>query len=118
TGKTRLALEVAADLVDSVEAGVCYVPLAHTDDADLVAVAIAQELGLHESGGQSLIDALKEYLREKRMLLLLDNFEHLLAAAPLVAELALACSSLKLLATSRAALRLYGEQEFGVPPLS
>jgi predicted ATPase len=109
---------VAAELLDAFEEGVFFVPLASITDPELVASTIAQTLDVRESSGQPLWERLEEYLREKRLLLLLDNFEQVLAAAPQVAELLATCPRLKLLVTSRAPLHLRGEKEFSVPPLA
>jgi predicted ATPase/DNA-binding CsgD family transcriptional regulator len=117
-GKTRLSLETAATFLSEFPDGVYFVPLAPISDPTLVANTIAQSLSIHETGEQPITEMLKHYLREKSLLLVLDNFEHLLPAAPLVAELLAASSNLKVLATSREALRLYGEQEYPVPPLA
>src|ERR687893_813113 len=116
-GKTRLGLQVAAELVDEFEDGVFFVALAPITDPALVASAIAEALGVVEAGDQPLEEGLKGYLRGKELLLLLDNFEQVLGAAPLVGELLSVCPKLKVLATSRSVLRVYGEQEFPVPPL-
>ena len=118
TGKTRLALQVAAEVLDRFEDGVFFVALAPLADPGLVGSAIAQALGVRESGERPLLDSLKDYLREKRLLLVLDNFEHLLAAAPVVSELLGANPGLKVLVTSRAVLHLYGEHDYPVPPLA
>jgi predicted ATPase/class 3 adenylate cyclase len=118
TGKTRLGFQVAADLIDDFQDGVFFVGLAPITDAGLVAPPICQTLGLRETGGQPLLETLKEHLREKQILLLLDNFEQVLAAAPLVAELLAAAPRLKVMVTSRAVLHLRGEQEYSVPPLA
>jgi non-specific serine/threonine protein kinase len=123
-GKTRLALRVAAELAnESTEAvglddGVWLVRLARLRDPGLVVPTIAQTLGLREAGGRLLTDVLREHLRPRRLLLLLDNFEHLLAAAPEVAVLLEDSPGLKVLATSRERLRLSGEVEHAVPPLA
>ena len=117
TGKTRLALEIARRLADGFADGACFVPLAAVGDGELVAPAIAQALGVHPSPGQPIDDALKAYVRERELLLVLDNFEHLLEAAPLVTELLAAAPGLTILATSRTHLNLYGESEYAVPPL-
>src|SRR5205807_2078404 len=106
TGKTRLALQVAADLRDDFAEGVCFVDLAPIRDPALVAGTIAQGLGIRESAGRPLGESLKEYLREKQLLLLLDNFEQLLPAGPLVAELLVAAPRVKVLVTSLAVLHL------------
>ncbi|HEY7495573.1 MAG TPA: NB-ARC domain-containing protein, partial [Candidatus Tectomicrobia bacterium] len=118
TGKTRLGLQVAADLLEDFESGVYFVPLAAIRDPALVASSIARALGLQEKAGQLLLDSLKEFLQDKQMLLLLDNFEQVVAAALLVAELLAACPRLKCLVTSRVVLHLSGEHEFPVPPLA
>jgi predicted ATPase/class 3 adenylate cyclase/Tfp pilus assembly protein PilF len=118
TGKTRLGLQMAADLIDDFADGVFFVPLAPISDPVLVAATIAQTLGVREAGGRSLLESLKDYLRDKQTLLLLDNFEQVISAAPLVAELLAACPLLKILATSREVLRLSGEHEFPVPSLA
>jgi len=116
-GKTRLGLQVAAELLDEFEDGVFFAALAPITDPSLVASAIAEPLGVVEAGDQPLEEGLKGYLRGKELLLLLDNFEQVLGAAPLVGELLSACPKLKVLATSRSVLRVYGEQEYPVPPL-
>src|SRR5262249_37402690 len=94
--------------------GVWFVNLAPISDPDLVISTIAQVLGVPEIGGRPLLDSVKGYLREKQILLLLDNFEQVLDAAPLVAELLAVAPGLKVLATSRAALHLRGEKEYPV----
>ena len=118
TGKTRLGLHVAADLLDDFKDGVFFVPLAPIIDPNLVASAIAQTLDVRDAGGQPLIERLKDYLRDKHLLLLLDNFEHVVSAAPQVAELLSACRQLKIIATSRTPLRVRGEREMPVLPLA
>ncbi len=118
SGKTRLALQVATELRGQFPDGVFFVPLAPVTDPALVASTIAQTLGLPETPGRSVVDTLKDDLRGQSALLLLDNFEQVLPAAPLVAELLAACPRLKSLVTSRAALRLSGEGEYPVPPLA
>ena len=117
-GKTRLALAVAAELVDAYAAGVVFVDLAAVRDLRLVSAAIARRLEVYESGTRRARELLLKYLRDRQVLLVLDNFEHLLGAAPLLAELLAACPRLALLVTSRAALRLRGEWRFDVPPLA
>jgi predicted ATPase/class 3 adenylate cyclase len=116
-GKTRLGVQVAAELLDSFPDGVYFVALAPISDPAFVPSAIAQPLGLQETGSQPLIERLQEYLRDKRLLLLLDNFEQLLDAASLIAALLAVVPSLKLLITSRSVLHLSGEHTFPVPPL-
>ncbi|MBI3326484.1 MAG: adenylate/guanylate cyclase domain-containing protein, partial [Nitrospinae bacterium] len=118
TGKTRLGLQVAADMLDDFADGVFFVSLAPISDPALVTSSIAQTLGLRESEGRPLHERLKDDLRDKQMLLLLDNFEQVVSAAPLVAELLAGCSQLKMLVTSRVGLHLSGEHEFPVAPLA
>jgi predicted ATPase/class 3 adenylate cyclase len=118
TGKTRLGLQVAADVIDDFTDGAFLVPLAPISDPALVASTIAQTLGVREASGQPLLESLKDSLRDKQMLLLLDNFEQVVTAAPVVAELLVGCPRLKILVTSRETVRLRGEHEFPVPPLA
>jgi predicted ATPase/DNA-binding SARP family transcriptional activator len=116
TGKTRLALEAASELAEHFEHGVYFVPLA-PEDATTVPDAIAAALGVEERP-EPLADTLKARLKDRRLLLVTDNFEHVAEAAPLVSELLAAAPELKVLATSRSPLRLYGEHEYAVPPLA
>ena len=118
TGKTRLAIQVAADLRAAFPDGTWFVALAAITDPALVLPAIAGALGLRETAGQAPQDQLLDYLRAKRILLLLDNFEQVAAAAAAVAALSVAAPGLTLLITSRAVLRVRGEHEFPVPPLA
>jgi class 3 adenylate cyclase len=111
TGKSRLALQAAADLLEEFADGVFFIALAAITDPELVPSTIAGPLGVKESAEQPLIETLKNYLQEKRLLLVLDNFEQILEGAPVVGELVAADPKLKILATSRIPLRLYGEQE-------
>ena len=117
-GKTRLALQVAAEVIADFRAGVFFVALAPITDPKLVASTIAQSLGITETAGRSIVDGLKDYLINKPLLLLLDNFEQVIPAASLVAELMAACSKLKILVTSREGLRISGERVYPVPPLA
>lgn len=120
-GKTRLALQAAAQTADGFAAGVFFIPMASISDPALIPSAIAQTLGLREDAGETPKQALQEFfqnLRRTPILLVLDNFEHLTSAAALAAELLSIGPSLKLLVTSRGALHAYGEQEFPVPPLA
>lgn len=117
-GKTRLSLQVAADLLDTVPDGVWFVELGAVADPSRVLSALAAALGVREAGNRSLMDALKNYLGGKRLLLVLDNFEHVLEAAPLLGELLAAEPGLKVLVTSRIALRLRAEREVPVLPLA
>ncbi|MDQ3875521.1 MAG: tetratricopeptide repeat protein, partial [Actinomycetota bacterium] len=116
TGKTRLALEAAVALADEFER-VAFVALASVADPALVASEIAQALGLHEAGGEALVETLADSLRDRRVLLVLDNFEQVLPAADAVARLLASAPRLNVLVTSREALRLSGEREYLVPPL-
>jgi predicted ATPase len=120
-GKTRLAVEVANSLVESFPGGTHFVSLSSLSDPGLIASVIVQALGIREAGSQSPLEILKKNLQESSrapMLLLLDNFEHLVQAAPTVAELLATGPNLKIMVTSRAALHVYGEHEFPVPPLA
>jgi class 3 adenylate cyclase len=116
-GKTRLALQAVADLLDDFSDGTFITSLATLTQAELFFSAVAGTLGVRETGEQPLDESLKEYLSERRLLLLLDNFEQVLEAAPAVTELLARAPGLKVLTTSRASLGLYGEHEFPVPPL-
>lgn len=121
-GKTRLGLQIASELLPDFEDGVYLVELAHISNPDLVAPTIANTFGLGETADQSIVDVLKQFLRGRnnagrRMLLLLDNFEQVLDAAPVIVELLSGCPQIKVLATSREALHIVGEQQFPVPPL-
>jgi predicted ATPase/class 3 adenylate cyclase/Tfp pilus assembly protein PilF len=117
-GKTRVALQAAADLLDDFPDGTFFAPLATLTQAELFFSTVAETLGVQETGEQPLDESLKDYLKERRLLLVLDNFEQVLGAAPTVTELLAAAPGLKVLATSRAPLGLYGEHEYDVPPLS
>jgi predicted ATPase/Tfp pilus assembly protein PilF len=116
-GKTRLAMQVASTLLDHFEDGIYLVELAPVTDPDLVIPAIARALNLMETGGDAIDTMLRNYLGDKRMLLLLDNFEHVLDAGSAVAALLQASPWLKVLVTSREALHVRGERQFAVPPL-
>ncbi len=117
-GKTRLALACADELLDHFDDGVYFVALAPVQDADLVAPAITRALGVEEITGQSYLKALTDYLVGKRLLLLLDNFEQVVGAAPLVAEMLTTCPWLYVLVTSRASLHMRAERQFRVAPLA
>jgi predicted ATPase len=119
-GKTRLGLQVAEELAEHFPGGVYFVPLSAISDPALIPSLIAQTVGVKEAGAQSS-DRLKDYLQTSSrspMLLLLDNFEHLVSAAETIAELLAVGSNLKVLVTSREPLHVYGEHEFPVPPLA
>ncbi len=117
-GKTRLSLQIGADLAGSFADGVAFVSLAPLSNSNLVLPAIAQVLQLHQSGEQLVAQQLQLFLRERQMLLLLDNFEQVVAAASPLADLLAACPRLKILTTSRMPLHLRGEYEFAVTPLA
>ncbi len=117
-GKTRLALQVAAELRDRFEHGVCFVDLTPIADVDLVAAKIAEMLQVGLVRSRSALGRLTQYLQGRRLLLVLDNFEQVAAAAPHVAELLTDCAETKVLATSRVSLRLRWEHELAVPPLA
>src|SRR5215207_9018214 len=116
-GKTRLALEVAGRSRDAFPDGISFVPLASLRDAALFPPVLAETLGIKEVSGQALLETLTRYLQDRQVLLVLDNFEHLPTAAPVVGELVGRCPQLTVLVTSRAPLRLGGERQFPVPPL-
>ena len=115
-GKTRLGLQVAAELSDLFSDGVYFVNLAPLSDAEFVVPTIAQTLTIKEVAGQPLLALLKAYLHEKHLLLVLDNFEQVIGAAVQVADLLATCPHLKRLVTSRMVLHVRGEQEFAIPP--
>lgn len=117
-GKTRLSLEVAARIADHFADGVWFVNLALINDPSHAVSTIAHSLGLKQADGRPLRESLLHFLLEKRLLLVLDNFEQVVDAAPLVVELLSSAPGVKALVTSREALRVRGEQEFAVPPLA
>jgi predicted ATPase len=112
------ACRLRRSITEYFEDGVFFISLAAIRDPQLVVPAMAGALGVKEAGGQPLLESLEDYLGEKRMLLLVDNFEQILEAAPVVTELLSTAPNLKVLATSRIPLRLYGEYEYSVPPLA
>ena len=118
TGKTRLALHVAAEVIEDFEDGVFYIPLAPVRDPALVLPTLAQTLGVREHGGEPLSVTLTEFLRSRELLLLLDNLEHLLDAATDIASLLSVSERSKVLVTSRARLNLSGEHEYPVAALA
>jgi non-specific serine/threonine protein kinase len=118
TGKTRLALHVAAVARDHFEDGVVFVSLGAIVDPALVCTEIAHVLAVPERSSVSPAESIAAYLRGRRMLLVLDNFEHVAAAAPAITFLLTACATLRVLATSRVPLRVAGEHEYPVPPLA
>jgi predicted ATPase/DNA-binding SARP family transcriptional activator len=116
-GKTRLAIQVAAEIAEDFPEGVYFVQLAAITDPALVLPVIAHTLGLRETPGRPLNEVVKGWLRDHRVLMVLDNFEHLLAGAPVVADLLTAGQGVHILVTSRAALRLNAENRYPVKPL-
>ncbi len=117
-GKTRLALQVAAELSDRFADGVFFVSLAPVSDPALVVPAIAQTLGIREGSGQPLLEQVKQELQRKHMLLLLDNFEQVVSAVVQIVDILAACPHLKILVTSREVLHVQAEHEFPVSPLA
>ena len=117
-GKTRLALQVASSMLDDFPAGVYFVALASIDDPALVCSTIIRTIGLQEIGPRSPQERLEAHLHDKQVLLVLDNFEHILPAAPQISLLLSACPWLKMLVTSRAPLLIRHERQVPVPPLA
>ncbi|GHO90357.1 hypothetical protein KSF_004050 [Reticulibacter mediterranei] len=117
-GKTRLSLQIATRLNEDCTRQVCFISLGETNDPELVLPTIAKALGLQELGSQPILEYLQAFLKEKHLLLLLDNFEQVAGAAPALAALLGACPKLKFLVTSRAALHVSGEYVFQVSPLA
>lgn len=118
SGKTRLAIRVAGDVLAEFSDGVFFVPLEAITDPDLVASAIVQSMGIRSSTARLAIELLNEHVADKHVLLVLDNFEQILPAAPLIGRLGESSPALRVLVTSRAVLHLRGEQSFEVPPLA
>jgi predicted ATPase/Tfp pilus assembly protein PilF len=117
TGKTRLARQLAADLKESFKDGVFFVPLGPLRNPELVLSAVAETMGVKEEGDASMIELLEAHIAGKQVLLVLDNFEHLMDAAPIVANLVSTFVQAKMLVTSRERLHLSMEREFSVAPL-
>ncbi len=117
-GKTRLGLKVTAELAPDFAGGAAFVPLAPVSDPDLVPTAIALALEMRDGEDKPPAERLRRFLRDREMLLLLDNFEQVTEAGPFLAELLVSCPGLTVLVTSRAALHLSGERVFAVPPLA
>ena len=118
SGKTRLCIELATEVSADYPDGVYFVPLAPVRDPGLVPSTIAQSIGLQDARDRPLMEHLVSQLRERQLLLVLDNFEHLLAGAPVVTQLLQETSALRILVSSRSSLRVSGEQECPVPPLA
>jgi predicted ATPase/class 3 adenylate cyclase len=117
TGKTRLSQESAASMLNSFPDGVYFIPLAPISDPELVPTTIARAIGVREGGGLPPLENLKSYLKDKQLLLLLDNFEQVMDATAIVSELLVAAPNIKLMVTSRIPLQVRGEQELPVSPL-
>ena len=117
TGKTRLSIQLAREVAFLYPDGVFWIPLAAVHDSEIVAFAIANELGLKEDSLLSIEEVLIQYFQDKRILLVLDNFEQILDAAGLIEELLLSCETLKVLVSSRIILQIAGEEEYQVSPL-
>ena len=117
TGKTRLSLQLAAEAAQGFPDGAFWVPLAPISDPELVPSTIALALGVQVSGNELPLDRVSEHVRGKKLLLVLDNFEQILPAAPAISILLAAAPDLKVVTSSRAPLRISGEQEFPIPPL-
>ncbi|HEX7173050.1 MAG TPA: adenylate/guanylate cyclase domain-containing protein [Candidatus Limnocylindria bacterium] len=117
TGKTRLVIALAARLLADFGDGAFFVGLQDARDRAAAAAALASALGIRETLDRDLEQGVKDFLRERELLLVLDNFEQVVSAAPLVAELLAGSPRLRIVVTSRAVLHVSGEQEFGVPPL-
>jgi predicted ATPase/class 3 adenylate cyclase len=117
TGKSRLALKVAVDTLTEYRDGAFFVDLAPVRDPELVPGVVARALGVPEIPGTPVLEVVKEYLRDRELLLVVDNFEQVVEAAPVIEELLTAAPNLKVMVTSRIVLSVQGEQEYGVPPL-
>jgi len=117
-GKTRLALSVAAEAANVFADGIASIPLAAIRDSALIIAVIAKAVGVRESGDKPLVEQIAARVADQQRLIVLDNFEHVLDAGPLVGELLASCPRLRVLVTSRARLRLSGEHDFPVPPLT
>ncbi|HEY1012012.1 MAG TPA: tetratricopeptide repeat protein [Herpetosiphonaceae bacterium] len=117
-GKTRLGLQIAAEALDDFDHGVTYAPLEAITQPGLLPSAIASALGVREIVGEPLLETIKEQLRPRQQLLLLDNFEQIVAAGPLVSELLAHAPQLKVLITTREVLHVYGEYEYPLAPLA
>jgi predicted ATPase/class 3 adenylate cyclase len=116
-GKTRLALQVATDVIERFASGVFFVSLAPVREWELVVPAIARAIGLREYPGETMLETLAAYIRDRELLLVLDNLEQVVAAAPVVTGLLASAPGLRVLATSRVALNLSGESTYAIPEL-
>ncbi len=116
-GKTRLSIQVAANLLNKFPDGVIFVDLAAISDSEMVATTIGTILGIKSKSGNASLVGLKRFLHDKRMLLVLDNFEQVIAAAPVIGKLVAGAPKSSLMVTSREALKVYGEHEYMLQPL-
>jgi predicted ATPase/class 3 adenylate cyclase len=116
-GKSRLALRVAAELLTQYRDGSCFVDLSPVTDPALVPAAVAKALGVPEAAGRPILDEVKDHLRHRELLQVVDNFEQVAEAGPVIEELLTAAPKLRTMVTSRVVLSLRGEQEYAVPPL-
>jgi predicted ATPase/class 3 adenylate cyclase len=117
SGKSRLALRVASELLPRFRDGSCFVDLTPVTDPALVPAAVANALGIPEAAGRPILDGIKEHLRHRELLQVVDNFEQVAEAGPMIEELLTAAPKLRTMVTSRVVLSLRGEQEYAVPPL-
>jgi predicted ATPase len=117
SGKSRLALRVAAELLPRFPDGSCFVDLSPVTDPALVPAAVANALGVPEAAGRPILDGVKDHLRHRELLQVVDNFEQVAEAGPVIEELLTAAPKLRTMVTSRVVLSLRGEQEYAVPPL-
>ena len=117
SGKSRLALRVAAELLGQFQDGSCFVDLSPVTDPALVPAAVANALGVPEAAGRPILDGVKDHLRHRELLQVVDNFEQVAEAGPVIEELLVAAPKLRTMVTSRVVLSLRGEQEYAVPPL-
>ena len=118
TGKSRLALRVARDVMNDYHDGVYFVDLAPIQEPQYVLSSIARVFGLKETGDKSIFETINNHLRAKKMLIILDNFEHLIEAGPTIGDLLSSADQVKVMVTSREVLQIYGEQEYSVTPLN
>lgn len=117
-GKTRISIEIAREVASLYADGVYFISLSTVDDPCLVATAIAESLDLQWRAGQSTVENLTDYLRDKQILLILDNFEHVLAASHVISDILTAAPLVSIMVSSREVLHLYGEREYPLSPLS
>jgi predicted ATPase/class 3 adenylate cyclase len=117
SGKSRLAVRVAADLLSQYQDGSCFVDLSPVNDPALVPAAVAKALGVSEAAGRPILDEIKDHLRHRELLQVVDNFEQVAEAGPVIEQLLTTAPKLRTMVTSRVVLSIRGEQEYAVPPL-